>query len=104
MIRMTRNDLKRLGERCIRLPYADPVTNDCQKIGWNDDVYGWNYYVYTMEGFDGTIIEGCRSFPSWAITPTSEELEELHKAYQSDNYEVLVDLLGKVQGIYESND
>ena len=97
-MRMTRNDLKRFGERCIRLPYADPITNDCQKIGWNDGVYGWNYSVYTLEDFDGTLIEGYHNCPSWAITPTYEELEELHNAYKSDNHELLVDLLGKVQG------
>lgn len=103
-MRMTRNDLKRFGERCIRLPYADPITNGCQKIGWNDGMYGWNYSVYTLEGFDGILIEGYRSFPSWAIVPTSKELEELHKAYQSGDHELLVDLLEKVQGIYECND
>ena len=90
---MTKNDLKRFGERCIRLPYADPITNACQKIGWNDGVYGWNYSIYKLEGF-----YGYRSFPSCAIAPTSSELEELHKAYQKGDHELLVDLLGKIQG------
>ena len=52
----------------------------------------------TLEGFDGTLLEGYRNYPSWVITPTSRELEELHNAYQSGNHELLVDLLGKVQG------
>lgn len=100
MMRMTRNDLKNMGERCIRLPFADPIINGCQSVGWNEGVYGWNYSVYTLEGFDGTLIEGYRSTPSWAIVPTYDELEELHKAYQSGDHELLVDLLGKVQGPY----
>ena len=97
-MRMTRNDLKRFGGRCIRLPYADPITNGCQKIGWNDGMYGWNYSVYTLEGFDGTIIEGYRSFPSWAIVPTDSELKELYKAYQSGNRALLVELFDQVKG------
>ena len=97
IMRMTRNDLKRFGERCIRLPYADPITNDCRKIGWNDGVHGWNYSVYTLEGFDGIIIEGYRSFPSWAIVPTSRELEELHRVWK-ENPSMLPTLVEKVQG------
>ena len=63
-----------------------------------DGMYGWNWSAYTVEGFDGVIIEGYRSFPSWAIVPTSRELEELHKAFQSGEHELLVDLLNSVKG------
>lgn len=96
-VRLTRNDLKNMGERCIRLPYGDPVLYGCRRRGWNYGIYGWNWTVYTLEGFDGTLIEGYRNYPSWVITPTYEELEELHNAYKSGNHELLVDLLGKVQ-------
>ena len=98
MKRMTKKDLECFYGRCIRLPGADPIINACQKIGWNDGVYGWNYSVYTIEGFGGTIIEGYRSFPSWAIVPTSRELEELHNAYQSGNRALLAELFYQVKG------
>lgn len=97
-IRITLKDLKRFGERCIRLPYADSITNDCQKVGWNEGVYGWNWSAYTLEGFDGTLLEGYRNFPSWSILPSDQELADLFKAYKSGNHALLIDLLNNVKG------
>ena len=99
IMRMTKNDLKRFGERCIRLPYGNPITAPmCKTVGWNDGVYGWNWTAYALEWFDGTIIEGYRSFPSWAIVPTDSELKELYKAYQEGNRALLVELFDQVKG------
>ena len=96
-IRLTRNDLKNMGERCIRLPYGDPVLYGCRRRGWNYGLYGWNWTAYTVEGFDGSIIEGYRSFPSWVITPTPDELEVIHKAYKHGP-NALIKALENVQG------
>ena len=92
-MRMTRNDLKRFGERCIRLPYADPVTRHWHVIGYNTGVYGWNWSAYRVPGWLGVVIEGYRSFPSWAVRPTSEELERIHTA---DAGEHLADVLDEI--------
>lgn len=103
-IRLTRNDLKKMGKRCIRLPYSNPsnhITDACQKIGWNEGIYGWNWSAYTIEGFDGIIIDGYRSLPSWVIVPTPNELEELYRAYkQGPN--ALIKALENVQGDYDN--
>ena len=96
-VRLTRNDLKNLGERCIRLPYGDPILYGCRRRGWNYGLYGWNWTAYTVDGFDGSIIEGYRSFPHDVITPTHDELEALHKAYKHGP-ETLIKVLEKVQG------
>ena len=98
--RLTKNDLKKLGKRCIILPYSNPSNYSAsgfKKIGWNEGIYGWNWSAYTLEGFNGTLIEGYRSLPSWAIVPTNRELEELHNAYkQGPN--ALIKALENVQG------
>lgn len=39
-VRLTRNDLKNMGERCIRLPYGDPVLYGCRRRGWNYGIHG----------------------------------------------------------------
>lgn len=96
-VQLTRNDLKKLGERCIRLPYGDPVLYGCRRRGWNYGLYGWNWTAYTVEGFDGTLIEGYRSFPRGAITPTPDELEVIHKAYKHGP-NALIKALETVQG------
>lgn len=97
-MRMTRNGLKRFGERCIRLPYGNPITNGCQNVGWNEGKYGWNYSVYTLEGFDGILIEGYRSFPSWSILPAGPELAALYEAYKNGDHALLVELLNSIKG------
>lgn len=95
---MTKNDLKNMGKRCIRLPYGNPITaTTCKAVGWNEGVYGWNWTAYTLD-WDGIIIEGYRSFPSCAIVPTDSELEELYKAYQEGNHALLVELFDQVKG------
>lgn len=98
MLRMTRNDLKNMGGRCIRLPYGNPITHDCQKIGWNEGKYGWNWYAYTLENFNGTLIESYRNNPSWSILPTRPELAELYGAYKNGDHALLVKLLNSIKG------
>jgi hypothetical protein len=97
-VQFTKNDLKNMGERCIRLPYGDPIVYGCRRRGWNYGLYGWNWTAYTLEDFDGTLLEGYRNYPSGVIEPTHEELEELHNAYKCDNHGLLVALLEKVHG------
>lgn len=96
-VRLTRNDLKNMGKRCIRLPYGNPILYGCRRRGWNYGLYGWNWTAYTVEGFDGVILEGYRSFPSWTIIPTNDELEVIHKAYKHGP-EALIKALESVQG------
>lgn len=98
---LTRKEAVNMCSIIFHVPYGDDngvLRWNAVKIGSNSGVYGWNWTVYTLEDFDGTLIEGYRNYPSWVTTPTDDELEELHNAYQNGDHELLVDLLGKVQG------
>ena len=90
---LTKKDLWRYGGKCIRLPSADPVTSHLLKIGYNAGVYGWNWSAYRVPGWLGVVIEGYRSFPSWAVRANPEEVERIHKA---DAGEPLADVLDEI--------
>lgn len=98
---LTRKEAVNMCSIIFHVPYGadnSVLRWNAVKIGFNAGVYGWNWTVYTLEDFEGTLIEGYRNYPSWVTTPTDDELEELHNAYQNGDHELLVDLLGKVQG------